>query len=85
MRKKSFAELAFLLVLGVICVQPAYAQGCAVCRTQAASETVRFIAALKEGIWVLIFPSFFVCSALAGMAYRRRDRFRGSDPEQDVW
>jgi hypothetical protein len=85
LKRGIFARLAFLLILTTICAQSAYAQGCAVCHTQAASETSRFIAALKEGIWILIFPSFFVCSALASMAYRRRDRFHDQDAERDTW
>jgi hypothetical protein len=83
--KKILAQVALLLLLGVVCSQPAYSQGCALCHTQAASETSRFIAALKEGIWTLILPSFFVCMTLASMAYRRRHRFHEPDTEQDVW
>jgi hypothetical protein len=82
---KVFAHLILLLLVGMACAQPAYSQGCALCHTQAASETSRFIAALKEGIWILILPSFFVCSALASMAYRRRDRFHDEDAERDAW
>ena len=85
MKRKVIADVTFLLILGMACVQPAYSQGCALCHTQAASETSRFIAALKEGIWMLIFPALFVCTALASMAYRRRERFHEADSEKDSW
>jgi hypothetical protein len=85
LKRKVFARAGLLVVLGVLSAQPAYAQGCALCHTQAASETPRFIAALKDGIWTLVFPSFFVCTALASMAYRRRERFHEPSPEQDDW
>jgi hypothetical protein len=85
LRRRIFADVAFLLILGALSAQPAIAQGCALCHTQAASETSRFIAALKEGIWTLIFPSFLVCTALASMAYRRRNRFHDADAEPDTW
>ena len=82
---KMIFRAIILIALCFAMVQPAIPQSCALCHTQAASETSRFIAALREGIWILIFPSFFVCTALASMAYRRRDRFHDGDAEDDVW
>ena len=82
---KLICQAAILTVLCFAVASPATAQSCALCHTQAASETSRFIAALREGIWILIFPSFFVCTALASMAYRRRDRFHDGDAEEDRW
>ena len=84
-KKNILVKLVTLLVLADVFSQPAYAQGCALCHTQAASETSRFIAALKDGISILIFPSFVICMALASMAYRRREKFHDADSEQDVW
>jgi len=85
MKKNIAVKLGRLLVLAAICSQAGYAQGCALCHTQAASETSRFIAALKDGISILIFPSIVICMALASMAYRRRERFHDADSDQDVW
>jgi hypothetical protein len=82
---KMFYQAVMLIALSVSMAAPAQAQSCALCHTQAASETSRFIEALREGIWILIFPSFFVCTALASMAYRRRDRFHEDDAEHDTW
>ena len=82
---KMIRKAIILIALCFALSHPALAQSCALCRTQAAGATSRFIAALKEGIWVLIFPSFIVCTALSSMAYRRRDRFHDSDTETDTW
>jgi len=82
---KSNCRTLILVALCFVMAHPANAQSCALCHTQAASETSRFIAALREGIWTLIFPSFFVCTALASMAYRRRNRFHEDDAESDSW
>jgi hypothetical protein len=82
---KMFFQAVVLIVLCLALAASANAQSCALCHTQAASETSRFIAALREGIWILIFPSFFVCTALASMAYRRRDRFHDSSDDSDRW
>jgi len=82
---KMICQSIILIALCFGLSQPVQAQSCALCHTQAASETSRFIAALREGIWILIFPSFFVCTALATMAYRRRDRFHDGSAEHDAW
>jgi hypothetical protein len=85
LKTKVLLRFIVFLVAVLTCTHPAFSQACALCHTQAASETPRFIAALKEGIWILILPSLFICSALASMAYRRRDRFHDSDAGDDVW
>ena len=82
---KSICHTFILVVLCFAMTHPAHGQSCALCHTQAASESSRFIAALREGIWLLIFPSFFVCTALSSMAYRRRNRFHEDDAESDSW
>ena len=67
---------------------PAFSQGCALCYTQAASATARFIAALRSGILVLIIPPMFMSVGITVLAYRKRNQFRQADhtPESDrIW
>jgi hypothetical protein len=52
--------------------QALFAQGCALCYTQAASSTQRFIQALRSGILILIVPPMFLSVMFTVMAYRRR-------------
>ena len=37
----------------------------------------RFMAAIHGGMLILVLPSFAVCTGIAVMAYRRRDRYAG--------
>lgn len=60
---------------------PAFAQGCALCYTQAASASARFIHALRGGILVLIFPPLLISVGLATAAYRKRNGFRSSESQ----
>jgi hypothetical protein len=53
--------------------QALFAQGCALCYTQAASSTQRFIQALRSGIVILIVPPMFLSIMFTVMAYRRRN------------
>lgn len=52
------------------------AQGCALCYTQAAGSTQRFIQALRSGILILVIPPMFLSAMFAVMAYRRRNIFQ---------
>jgi len=54
-----------------------FAQGCAQCYQSAAASGPRTIQALRNGIFILIVPPFFICVAITLMAYRRR----GADRE----
>ena len=78
MGKKGFAGL---LALGVAMLAPgaAWAQNCALCYTQAASATARFIQGLREGIFVLIIPPMFLSVGITYLAYSKRNKFRQSD------
>lgn len=72
-----------LLGLGtlIVLVVPlaAFAQSCALCYTQAASATARFIAALRSGIVILIIPPMFMSIGITVLAYRKRNQFRGGE------
>ncbi len=51
------------------------AQNCALCYTQAASTTARFIHALRNGILIMMIPPFLMSVAFTVVAYRRRNTF----------
>ena len=51
-----------------------YAQGCALCYTQAAGAGHRFIQGLRTGILVLIVPPMFMSVGITYLAYKKRNR-----------
>jgi len=55
---------------------PAFSQSCALCYTQAAASGARFIAALRNGILVLVIPPMFMSVGITWLAYRKRNQFR---------
>ena len=63
-----------LMALAAACVIPSltWAQGCALCYTQAAGSGSRVIQALKSGILILIIPPMLICLGITWMAYKRR-------------
>jgi len=78
---KNRSQLAILaLGLVLLALPPAiFGQGCALCYTQAASSTTRFIQALRSGILILMVPPFLMSIGIAWMTYSRRNRFHGAD------
>jgi hypothetical protein len=53
----------------------AWAQGCALCYTQAGGSGARMIAALRSGILILIVPPMLICVGISWMAYKKRNQF----------
>jgi hypothetical protein len=53
----------------------AAAQGCALCYTQAANSSNKFIEALRSGILVLVFPPLAISIGIAYLAWRKRNQF----------
>lgn len=53
----------------------AWAQGCALCYTQAAGSGSRVIQALKSGILILVVPPMLICLGITWMAYKKRNAF----------
>ena len=51
------------------------AQNCALCYTQAASTSSRFIHALRSGILIMMIPPFLMSIGFTVIAYRRRNTF----------
>jgi hypothetical protein len=77
------------LVVAATCLLslPAWAQGCALCYTQAAGAGARFIQALRSGILILIFPPMAICIGLTYLSYKKRNVCRSGDeasPENDL-
>jgi len=64
--------IAGLFVLAANAV--GYAQSCALCYTQAAASSHRFIQGLRTGILVLIIPPMFMSVAITVLAYKKRNR-----------
>jgi hypothetical protein len=79
---KRFSRLA---ALAAALVKPglAWAQGCALCYTQAAGSGSRVIQALKSGILLLVVPPMAICLVITWMAYKKRNEFNEEIPPDD--
>jgi hypothetical protein len=79
---------ALVIALALLSVPlSAFAQGCALCYTQAASAGARMIAALRSGILILIAPPMLMTVGVAIVAYRRRNHFTQDEadpPDADI-
>lgn len=81
--KWQLLSLGFLLL---IASTPAWSQSCALCYTQAAQSTTRFIQALRSGILILVIPPMFMSVGFTVMAYRKRNRYHSARSERnDGW
>jgi len=60
-----------------------WAQGCALCYTQAAGSGSRVIQALKSGILILVVPPMLICLGITWMAYKKRNEFNEDLPNDD--
>jgi hypothetical protein len=72
--------LCCVLLVGSL---PAWSQSCALCYTQAAQSTARFIQALRSGILILMVPPMFMSVGFTVMAYRKRNRYRSGPSERN--
>jgi len=79
-RRSARLGLAGLVVLGANAA--AYAQGCALCYTQAAGAGQRLIQGLRSGILVLIVPPMFMSVGITILAYKKRNRTADRDSEK---
>jgi hypothetical protein len=71
--KRGFAAVAVLASPAAL-----YAQGCAMCYQSAAASGPRSIHALKAGILILIFPPVLITTAIAYLAYKKRNKFNNT-------
>ena len=69
---KSLLPFSSLLAVLFAVATPAFSQNCALCYTQAASATARFIQALRSGILILIIPPTLMTVALGVLTYKKR-------------
>ncbi len=69
--------LAGLIIL--LTPVPAFAQGCALCYTQAASSGSRMIQALRSGILILIVPPTFMSVGMIFIVHHKRNQVRRTD------
>jgi ABC-type sulfate transport system permease component len=76
-RKRKWASIRCLYALALALTSPSYlfAQGCALCYTQAAGAGSRFIHALRSGILVLSIPPMLIGIGLAIITYKKRNLF----------
>lgn len=65
--------LAVLAAVAGLVPAGAFAQGCAMCYQSAAASGSRSIRALRNGIFVLMVPPFFICVGVSYLVYRRRN------------
>jgi hypothetical protein len=70
------SSVTLLALIVVALPLPAFSQSCALCYTQAAASTQRFIQALRSGILILVIPPMFMSVGITVMAYRRRFRYK---------
>lgn len=75
---RTFQLLAFGLFALVVLVfpLPAFSQGCALCYTQAASSGAKMIAALKNGILILVIPPTLGSIGMVFLVHRKRNQIR---------
>lgn len=79
---RRFARLTALVAL-LIVPTLSWAQGCALCYTQAAGSGSRVIQALKSGILILVVPPMLICLGITWMAYKKRNEFNEDGPGED--
>ena len=84
--KGSMRHFSRLAALGAALVAPTlvWAQGCALCYTQAAGSGSRVIQALKSGILLLVVPPMLICLVITWMAYKKRNEFNEDLPGDDA-
>ena len=72
-----FAVMGLLFVCAL--AMPAFSQSCALCYTQAASSGQKMIAALKDGILILVIPPTLGSIGMVFLIHRKRNQVRRND------
>jgi hypothetical protein len=84
-----YSRSVWILAIGLLGIAvfllpaSAFAQGCALCYTQAAASGSRMIQALKSGILILIAPPTLGSLGLVFVCYRKRNNTRKQTGEFD--
>ena len=88
--KALFRVIGFgLVLLGFMAIPlPAFAQGCALCYTQAASAGAKMIQALRSGILILVIPPTLGSIGMIFLLRQKRNQVRRgeySDGSGEDW
>lgn len=81
---KKWSGRAAAAVAAALTPAATWAQGCALCYTQAAGSGSRVIAALKSGILILVIPPMLICLGITWMAYKKRNQFNEDLPAEST-
>lgn len=80
--KRSYSWLISLFAVACFAMPlPAFAQGCALCYTQAASAGARMIHALQSGILILVIPSTLGSVGMIFILRQKRNQVRRTEYE----
>jgi hypothetical protein len=80
-KRSHFLLLSFLALACLTLPLPLFAQGCALCYTQAASAGARMIHALQSGILILVIPSTLGSVGMIFILRQKRNQVRRRDHE----
>jgi hypothetical protein len=73
------AVLALFAAAGMVIPVPAFAQGCALCYTQAASSGRQMVEALRSGILILVIPPTLGTIVFLFIVRHKRNQIRRTD------
>jgi hypothetical protein len=79
--RMKYAALALLAVAAISIPAPVFAQGCALCYTQAASAGRQMIEALRNGILILVIPPTLGTIAFLFIVRHKRNQIRRTDED----
>jgi hypothetical protein len=79
---KILTTMKRLAGVAAFCVSSAaaFAQSCPLCINNVAASKPSFIAGLRHGILILLFPPLAICLSIGMMSYQRRNQFNEDDP-----
>lgn len=80
-KRSHFLLLSLLAVACLTLPVPVFAQGCALCYTQAASAGARMIHALQNGILILVIPSTLGSVGMIFVLRQKRNQVRRTEHE----
>jgi len=63
------------IVIFLATVSSSFAQLCPLCKNSVAASKPAFIAGLRHGILILLFPPLAICLSIGIMTYKRRNRY----------
>jgi hypothetical protein len=84
--RESRLRLARLALAGLVLLLtavPAFSQSCSLCYTQAASTGARMIAALQNGILILVIPPTLASIGMVFVVHHKRNQVRRVDDAPD--